>query len=370
MRKSLAVKNLYDGLHHFTHQEIIIEEGVVQLVQPLKGEGEDQYDFENLAPGMNDIHINGGNYHHFTRNPAVETVADIALASKKTGTAYTLPTLITSSTETILAGLEATRSFMEQHPDGGVLGMHLEGPFISLTKRGAHLSKYIRKPSKEELKEILSVGEGVLKMITVAPEVVDPALMEILLDANVRVSAGHSNATYQQAVEFFNKGGDLITHFYNAMSGFNHREPGLVGAILESNQVHVPIILDGVHCDFGAARVAYKAVRDQLFLISDALFLGGYVETFKWEEFDAKLETGRYTNSEGNLAGGAISMGDAVRNAVNEVRIPLNEAISMATYRPARALHLENKIGRVAPGFPAVFTTFDQELAHFEVHRY
>lgn len=368
MRKSLAVKNLYDGIQHLTHQEIIIEDGIIQSVQPFS---EDRaFDFENVAPGFIDIHINGGNHYHFTRKPDMETVTDIALASKNSGTAYTLPTLITSSTDNILSGLEATRNYMLQHPEGGVLGMHLEGPFISVAKRGAHLEKYIRQPSRAELEEILLAGKDVLKMITVAPEVIAPELMEMLLESDVRVSAGHSNATYGQATEFFRKGGDLITHFYNAMSGFNHREPGMVGAILESNQVHTPIILDGVHCDFGAARVAYKALKDNLFLISDALFLGGFVKTFKWEEFDARLENDRYINHEGNLAGGAISMGDAIRNAVNQVEIPLNEAISMATYRPARALHMENKIGRIVSGYPAVFTTFDQELVHFEVTRF
>lgn len=368
MIKSLAVKNIFDGLHELSHKEIIIENGIIQSIEDLNDNR--SYDFENIAPGFIDIHINGGSRFHFTQKPDLETVADIAKASEDTGTAYTLPTLITSSTENIIAGLNAVREFMLFNPRAGVLGMHLEGPFISIHKRGAHLSKYIRQPKQTELEEILNQGKDVLKVMTVAPEVIPNELMEMLLDSDVKISAGHSNASYQEATRFFEQGGNLITHFYNAMSGFNHREPGMVGAILESNQVHVPIILDGIHCDFGAARIAYKAVNKNLFLISDALFLGRKVTSFQWEEFDARLNGDRYVNTEGNLAGGAISMGDAVRNAVREVGIPLNEAISMATYRPARALAYENNIGRIAVGYPGVFTTFNQELTDFQVHRY
>ncbi len=368
MRKSLRVRNLYDGQHHLTNQEVVIEDGKIAAVKELTDDA--PIDFENLAPGFADIHINGGKAFHFTKKPDTETVADIADASRATGTAYTLPTLITSSRENILAGLEATRQYMDQHPESGVLGMHLEGPFISVAKRGAHLPAYVRTPAYEELEEILRYGKGILKMITVAPEVFSPELLEMLLASGVRVSAGHSSATYREAVRFFEKGGNLITHFYNAMSGFNHREPGMVGAILESNHVHVPIILDGVHCDFGAARVAYKAVKDHLFLISDALFLSGEVTSFQWEAFDARLEGNRYVNSEGNLAGGAITLGEAVRNAVREVGIPLEEAISMVTYRPASALYLEDRFGKIKPGFPAVFTAFDNELSDFQVHKF
>jgi len=161
----------------------------------------------------------------------------------------------------------------------------------------------------------------------------------------------------------------LVTHLYNAMSPFGHRQPGLVGATFDTDSVYAPIIMDGVHCDYAAARIAYQSKKDKLFLISDALFVGEKVTEFKWGEFDAFLQNGQYNNSEGNLAGATISLGDAVRNAVKEVGISVQEAIEMATIRPAKAVGLSDKVGSIALGYPAVFTVFDDDLSKFEVIR-
>lgn len=366
MAKQLTVKNLFNGNTLQYAQRVYVDRGRITAIETIEEELT-SYDYENLAPAFADIHINGGQRLHFTQNPSVESVLDIAEASHQTGCFYTLPTLITSSTENIYRGIDAVREFQQKYPDKGVLGMHLEGPFISTQKRGAHLTKYIRRPSIPELQALIDYGKDVLKMITVAPEQLEEDALQLLLDSGIRVSAGHSNATYAQTMDFFAKGGDLITHFYNAMSGFTHRAPGMVGAILEKNNVHVPIILDGVHCDFGAARLAYKSAKEKMFLITDALFLGKQVTRFQWEEFDATLQGDRYVNNEGNLAGGAIDMGTAIRNAVKEVGVPLEEAIAMASVRPAKALHLETNIGSIAIGFEAIFTNFDASLHHFEI---
>jgi N-acetylglucosamine-6-phosphate deacetylase len=188
-----------------------------------------------------------------------------------------------------------------------------------------------------------------------------------LLMSGITVSAGHSNATYSEACDAFSKGIKVVTHLYNAMSAFAHRQPGLVGATLDTASVYAPIIIDGVHCDYGAASVAYKIKKDKLLLISDALFLGEKVTSFQWGEFDAYLRDGKYINSDGNLAGATISLGDAVRNAVQFVGIPLQEAIEMATVRPAKAVGLDQHIGQIALGRRALFTTFDDQLSKFEV---
>jgi N-acetylglucosamine-6-phosphate deacetylase len=147
------------------------------------------------------------------------------------------------------------------------------------------------------------------------------------------------------------------------MSQMGHREPGLVGATFDNNNVYAPIILDGFHCDYAAARIAYKIKKDKLFLISDALFLGGKVKEFQWQEFDATLGDGFYRNSEGNLAGGAISQFETVKNAVQKVGISLEEAIKMATIRPAKAIKMEDKIGQVAVSFPATFCVFNEDFS-------
>jgi N-acetylglucosamine-6-phosphate deacetylase len=322
---------------------------------------------ENLSAGFIDIHINGGEQFYFTQYPTVDTVKDIDQSFNALGTAYTLPTLVTSSLENILRGIDAVRTYKAHHPESGVLGMHLEGPFLNPIKRGAHMAKYVRKPTNTELAEIISNGRDIIKIITIAPEMFEPEQIQMLLDSGIIVSAGHSNATYQEACAAFEQGVKLCTHLYNAMSPLQHRKPGLVGAVFNTDSVYAPIIPDGLHCDFAAAEIAYKIKKDKLFLISDALFIGGKVTEFKWQEFDAKLINGEYINSDGNLAGSAISLADAVRNAVSKFNIPLHEAIDMVTHRPACAIGQELLLGSVAVGYPAVFTVFDDALSAFEV---
>lgn len=321
---------------------------------------------ENLCAGFVDLQINGGQKFYFTQHPTVETIADIDHSFNALGTYYKLPTLVTSSLENILKGIEAIKIYKESNPSSGVLGMHLEGPFLNPVKRGAHLLKYIRKPSNSELKEIIHHGKDVIKLMTIAPEVFEPGQIQMLVDAGIVVAAGHSNATYGEACIGFNSGINLVTHMYNAMSPFEHRRPGIVGAVFDSDQVFSPVILDGLHCDFAAARIAYKIKKDKFFLISDALFIGDEVIDFEWGQFNAKLINGQYINSSGNLAGSSISLGDAVRNAVQKVGIPLHEAIEMVTYRPAKAIHLDAVIGKIETGYPAIFTVFDNALLKFE----
>jgi N-acetylglucosamine-6-phosphate deacetylase len=369
MSFQLFAASVFTGSEILKDQLIQIVEGKVagmEYAQPDPGITR----VSNLAPGLFDSHINGGEKYYFTQRADEETIEDIYNASVNTGTAYVLPTLITSPHENILKGIEATRSYMTRNPGSGVLGMHLEGPFLNPIKRGAHLTEFVRKPTNGELQEIIDAGKGVIRLITIAPEMFTEDQIEMLLESGITVSAGHSNATYDEALKAFGQGIQLVTHLYNAMSAFGHRSPGLVGATFDSESVYAPLIIDGVHCDFGAASVAYKIKKEKLFLISDALFLGEKVTEFKWGEFDAYLKDGRYTNSDGNLAGATISLPDAIRNAVEIVGIPLQEAIEMATIRPAKALNLADQIGKIEIGYPAVFTTFNDDLSDFQVLKY
>jgi len=366
MSETVFAERVFTGKDVRTNQLVTVENGKIVYIKPSEFiDGTRKV--INLAPGFFDSHINGGEKYHFTQKPDDETIEDIYNASVAGGAAYVLPTLITSPLENILKGIDAVKSYRSKNFGTGVLGMHLEGPFLNPIKRGAHLAEYVRKPTNSELAEIIKYGKDTIRLITIAPEMFSDDQLQMLLDSGITVSAGHSNATYAEAQAAFEKGINLVTHLYNAMSAFAHRQPGLVGATFDNESVYAPIIIDGVHCDFAAASVAYKIKKDKLFLISDALFLGEKVIEFKWGEFDARLADGKYVNSDGNLAGATISLGDAVRNAVQIVGIPLQEAIEMATVRPAVALGLSNLIGKIEAGYPAVFTTFDDSLNSFEV---
>lgn len=368
MSKKLFARQLYSENGILRNQLISCDNNVITSLETVD-ENPGAENFDNISAGFFDIHINGGEKFYFTQKPDSETLEDIELSNYKYGTAYSLPTIITSSTENILKGIEATRHYMEQNPGSGIPGMHLEGPFLNPVKRGAHLEAFVRKPTDSELDEIIRYGKGVIRLMTIAPEMFTADQIQMLLDSGITISAGHSNATYSESQAAFDQGIQIVTHLYNAMSPFQHRQPGLVGATFDNSNVYAPLIVDGVHCDFGAASVAYKIKKDKLILISDALFLGQKVTEFKWGEFDARLKNGQYTNSEGNLAGATISLADGVSNAVKQLGIPPVEAIAMATVRPARALGLDSQLGKIEVGYPSTFTAFDDDLSLFEVIR-
>jgi N-acetylglucosamine-6-phosphate deacetylase len=367
MQQAIVNCTIYTGDEIINDNVIIVENGIIKSIQKEIPENTMQVDLQghNIAAGFIDIHINGGEKFYFTQYPTEEGINDIYESSLQYGTTHVLPCLISSSKENILKGIEAIKSYKTKY-NNGVIGMHLEGPFLNPIKRGAHLTEYVRKPTNGELEEIIRYGKDAIKLITIAPECFTDEQIEMIVASGIIVSAGHSNATYKQAQHFFSKGIKLVTHLFNAMTQFGHREPGLVGATLENESVYAPIILDGAHSDYAAARLAYKLKKDKLVLISDALFLSKKVNEFMWGAFNARLVDGFYRNQEGNLAGATISMADAVRNAVVHLDAPLNEAIKMATSRAAAAIKMDNQIGKIKKGFPATFVKFSNDLSEIE----
>jgi N-acetylglucosamine-6-phosphate deacetylase len=363
-RKQCIVNSIIHTGNAVLHgKNIVVADGIVQAVTDEKPADADCIDLYglNISAGFIDIQINGGEKFYFTKSPTEETLLDICQSSLQYGTTHVLPCLISSSHQTILQAIETVKAFMEKH--SSVIGMHLEGPFINPLKRGAHVESLIRKPTNTELQEIINYGKGVIKVMTVAPECFTDEQLAMLQESGIVLSAGHSAITCKQAQHYFSKGITLVTHLYNAMTQFGHREPGLVGAVLQNDKVYAPIILDGQHCDYVAAQVAYKAKADKLFLISDAAFLGRKIKEFSWGEFNMNLTAdGNYRNADGNLAGASISMMEAVQNATKYLNVSTGEAIKMATCRVAKAIRYEDSIGYIKPGYPACFVNFDNEL--------
>jgi N-acetylglucosamine-6-phosphate deacetylase len=367
MQQAIVNCTIHTGEEVINKGVIVIEDSIIQSVQQEAPENCALVDLggQNIAAGFIDIHINGGEKLHFSQSPTEAAIHDIYESSLQYGTTHMLPCLISSSHENILQGIEAIKNYRLKY-NNGVMGMHLEGPFINPVKRGAHLAKYVRTPTNAELEEIIRYGKDVIKLITIAPECFTDEQLEMLMASGFVLSAGHSNATYEQAQYGFSKGIQLITHLFNAMTQFGHRSPGLVGASLSNDTVYTPIILDGAHCDYAAARLAYKCKKDKLVLISDALFLSKKKKEFVWEGFKAALVDGLYRNDEGNLAGATISMADAVRNAVKELDVTVDEAIKMATCRAAAAIKMQDKVGEIKAGFPASFVQFNNDLTLIE----
>ena len=231
------------------------------------------------------------------------------------------------------------------------MGLHVEGPWISKEKRGAHNADWIFSPTIEQAKELLEYGKDVIKIITVAPEVVSEEIIDLIHSYNIVVSAGHTNATYEQATKSFNKI-KTATHLYNAMSGLQHRAPNMVGAVLDHSTVFCSIVPDGYHVSFPAIRIAKKIMGERLFAITDAV-----TETHEGY-YQHELEGDKYI-ANGILSGSALTMSKCAKNFVEHCDIKIEEALRMCSLYPARVIKKENELGTIATGRKANIVVLD-----------
>lgn len=365
MKKCIVNSVIHTGEEEIYGKNLLVEDGIILSISNDRPKGFDLIDLEgwHISAGFIDIQVNGGEKFYFTQTPTEEALEDICSTSLRFGATHILPCIISASHQTILQAIDTVRAFMKKNP--AVLGMHLEGPFINVEKRGAHLASFVRKPLMKELEEIIQHGKGVIKVMTIAPELFTDDQIRKIQSSGIQISIGHSMVSCSQAEHYFSRGINMVTHLFNAMTQFAHREPGLVGATLQNENVYAPIILDGKHCDYVAAQVAYKLKKDKMFLISDAAFMGRKMKSFVWGEFNMRLsEDGHYRNADGNLAGASISMAEAVRNAKDHLMVSTDEAIRMATCRVAKAIGCDDRLGYIKPGYPASLVCFDESLDH------
>lgn len=353
------------GERELWNHSIIIQDGKILDVVPYASMAPEDCEVIDMSgkfllPGFIDLQVNGGGSEFFTHNISKEAVEVMYKSHLKFGTTRFLPTLISTSKENILNACNVIKECQEENAYG-VLGMHLEGPYFNMEKKGAHYPKFIREPQENELNEIIEVGKEVIKIITVAPEKFSDDLLKLLVN-NFVVSAGHSNATYDQAKRAFNLGIKKVTHLFNAMSQFNSRNPGLVGAFFDEKDVFGGIIVDGVHCDFASVRAAHALKKGKLFLVSDASFVDNDVESFEFDGFQLKNIGGNFYTEAGNLAGSSISMLDAVRNCVLNVGISLEEVAKMASTYPAQCLGIQDEFGKIKAGYVADLVVLDNNL--------
>jgi len=264
-------------------------------------------------------------------------------------------TMATNSIENFLIGIDKVKEYWQQGGKG-LLGLHLEGPYINPVKKGAHVERFIKKPEKKEVEMLLERGNGAFRMMTLAPEQCDPEIIELLIRNNIIVSAGHTNATFLQASHALNNGIPAATHLFNAMSQFQSREPGMVGAIYDHPSVQSSVVCDGVHVDFAAIRISKEIMKDRLFFITDAVAEtteGDYQHIFRGD---------RYCLPDGTLSGSSLTMMKCVINGIEKVKIQEEEALRMASLYPARLLGDDFKLGRIEPGYKADFVIYDEEL--------
>jgi N-acetylglucosamine-6-phosphate deacetylase len=349
---------IFTGQRWWREASVLIDQSVIKKVSTNISEKDaEQIDLDGglLVPGFIDLQLYGGLGKLFGEHPSVDSLKATYEYCLRGGTLHFMPTVATNSMDVMMGAIEAVRCYKEQQLPG-VLGLHLEGPYINSSKRGAHIEQFIKKPTLEEVEELIEKGKGVIRMITLAPEVCDKEIVDYLMAKGVLVSTGHSNATYQQAWNAFEQGVPLATHLYNAMSPLQHRAPGLVGAILNHPKVMSSLVADGHHVDFAAISIAKKIMGERLFLITDA------VTENKEGYYQHRLDGDKYIVADGTLSGSALSMLQAVKNCVNEVGISLEEALRMASLYPARAVQLDKKFGKIEARSAAELVWLNEDL--------
>jgi N-acetylglucosamine-6-phosphate deacetylase len=363
MQRAFINGKIFTGNTVETNKAILVDgETIVDLVP--ENEVPAQYKSQDLkgqyiAPSFIDLQIYGASNRLFSAELTLESLHATYEYCLKGGCSHFMITMATNVSQKYKVAFERIRSYWDQGGKG-LLGLHLEGPYINASKRGAHLASFIESPVVKDVAQLLEKGEGVIKMMTLAPEQCDDAVIDLLLKNNILLSAGHSDATWKQAMQAFDRGIPLATHLYNAMSGLHHREAGMVGAIFTHPSVMCSIVCDGVHVSYPAIRIAKQVMKDRLFLITDAV-------TESQSEYTHLFKGDRYTLPEGTLSGSALTMMQAVKNIVRHADISLEEALRMASTYPAKMLP-GYKLGKIEKGYEASFVVFDDALKMRKVY--
>lgn len=343
---------------------VIVEDGRIAELAARFPPNAEVHDLSGriLLPGFIDCQVNGGGGVLFNDQPTAEGIRAIGAAHRRFGTTGFLPTLISDTTEKMRAAIGAADAAIAGNVPG-VLGIHLEGPFLSRARRGVHAEKYLHAPDASELRVAESLHRGVT-LLTLAPECVPVDQIRQLAQAGVIVSAGHSNADYATVRAALDAGVRGFTHLFNAMSPLTSRTPGVVGAALDDPDSWCGVIVDGHHVDAASLRVALRAKpRGKVFLVTDAMPpVGATDPSYVLNGETIIARDGICQTANGTLAGSALNMIDAVRNTIDMLGVPLDEAARMASTYPADFLGLGTTHGRIEAGCRATFTVVDEDL--------
>jgi N-acetylglucosamine-6-phosphate deacetylase len=342
----MFASRIFTGQQWLENQEISVENGRISAISDGIGAASENM----LVPGFIDLQIYGGGGILFSNHQTTEAIQATFDEHHKTGTVAFQITLNCSPAESMWKTIDAYSAYSGP----GLVGLHLEGPFFNPVRRGAHQEAFVQKPSLAFLEELIERTKGIPTYLTIAPEMFSSAELSLLLNSPIMCSLGHSDATYSEAMDAIQKGVSRITHLFNAMSQWQSRAPGLVGASFDSN-AWTSIIADGLHCDYKSLELAYRLKKGRLFLITDAVtndVSGPY-------SFLAK--EGRFTNEAGVLSGSSLTMIEAIQNCVQKASIPLEEAIRMATVYPAEVANLAN-LGSIEVGKRACFVELNPSL--------
>jgi len=363
MNIALINSTIFTGEEKLENKAILIQDGLIFSITDISAIPADFKitDLHGLstAPGLIDLQIYGSGGKLFGALPDENGLEQMEKDLLAQGTTGFFATAATNSDEVVLKAIDAAKAYRKK-AKGIFLGLHLEGPYLNVKRKGAHPEKYIKKGTLAEIKSWVDRAEGELKMMTIAPELQDQELIDYLHSNNIIISAGHSNASYEEALTFLNNPVQAATHLYNAMPPIHHREPGLIPAIFKLKP-YTSIVADGVHVSFPMIELAKRELGERLFLITDAV-------TESREGAYPHLFTGdRYTMPDGTLSGSCLTMLKAVENCVLKVNIPLDEALRMGSTYPAQLMK-DNTRGLLKAGYKADIIVFDKNLKHHSTY--
>ncbi|HTD12013.1 MAG TPA: N-acetylglucosamine-6-phosphate deacetylase [Steroidobacteraceae bacterium] len=315
-----------------------------------------------LLPGFIDSQVNGGGGVLFNDEPNVAAIRAIGAAHRRFGTTGFLPTLISADLDVVARAIAAVRGAIQAGVPG-VLGLHIEGPYLNVARKGVHDPAKLRELDASALGLLTSLREG-RTLVTLAPEMTTPGIIAKLVAAGVVVSAGHTNATYAEIEPALRHGLTGFTHLFNAMSQLTGREPGAVGAALSDPNSWCGIIVDGVHTDPVVLRIALKCKPlERFMLVTDAMpSVGTHNGSFELQGRRITVKGYVCVDEDGTLAGSNIDMASSVRNAMSMLGLPLSAAVRMASQWPAEFLGLGKSCGRIAPGYRANLVLADEQL--------
>ena len=349
----------------FEAATVLVEDGRIAAVgATVPTAGHERIDLQghDLLPGFIDTQVNGGGGALFNTSPTLEAIAVIGAAHRRFGTTGFLPTLISDDLTTVATAIAAVDAAMAAGVPG-VLGIHVEGPFLNEDRKGIHDASKFRTLDQAAFELLTSLKRG-KTLVTLAPETTTPAMIARLAAAGVTVAAGHTDADYDEVRAALAAGLRGFTHLFNAMSPLTSREPGAVGAALEDPDSWCGVIADGRHVHPAALKIAFRAKRhDRFMLVTDAMPSVGMVEkSFTLQGRTMHVVDGVCVDEDGTLAGSDLDMAGAVKNAVAIGGLTLEEAVAMASTNPAAFLGLEGELGAIAPGMKANLVEADAGL--------
>lgn len=350
---------------------LLLEDGVIKaLLSPSQAppSGTELIDAGGayLGPGLIDVHVHGGGGFDLMSDDPMQIQSYAAWVVKRGITSFLVSTSGSGHADIVRRLRETAPAIGHRSGSARALGFHLEGPYINPVRKGAFPPRWLRAPSADEYGELRDAAGGHIRQMTIAPEL-DGAdqLIDVVIASGAVAAMGHTDATYAQAVRAIDRGITHVTHCFNAMRPFVHRDPGVLGAVMTSDAVTAELIGDGAHVDYAAAQVLIRAKGpDHVALITDAMPMAGTPDgDGEWEGQAIRVDGGKAVRvADGTIIGGVITLDQTLRNAVKHMDVPLHAAWAMASAVPARAIRVHDRVGALAPGLAADLLMLDDAL--------